>query len=103
MVAVIETGGKQYRAAEKDVLRVEKLEVAEGEEVTLDRVLLVSADGNVRVGAPYVEGAAVTAKVVRHGRGRKIEGFRFKAKKNERKRWGHRQSFTELVVQSISA
>lgn len=103
MYAVVETGGKQYRAAEKDVLRVEKLEVAEGEEITLDRVLLVSADGNVRVGAPYVEGAAVTAKVVRHGRGRKIEGFRFKSKKNERKRWGHRQSFTELVVQSISA
>ena len=103
MYAVIETGGKQYRAAEKDVLRVEKLEANVGEEVTLDKILMVSTDGGVRVGAPYVDGATVTARVVRQGKGRKIEGFRFKAKKNERKRFGHRQFFTELVVQSISA
>ena len=103
MYAVIETGGKQYRASEKDVLRVEKLEANVGDEVTIDKVLLVSNDGNVRVGAPYVDGATVTAKVVRQGKGKKIEGFTFKAKKNERRRFGHRQYFTELVVQSISA
>lgn len=103
MYAVIETGGKQYRAAENDVLRVEKLEAEVGDEVTLDRVLLVSQEGAVRVGAPYVEGVTVTARVVRQGKGRKIEGFTYKAKKNQRKRFGHRQLFTELVIQTISA
>jgi large subunit ribosomal protein L21 len=103
MYAIIETGGKQYRATENDVLRVEKLEAGVGEEVTLDRVLMVSTDSGVRVGAPYVEGARVTARVVRQGKGRKIEGFTFKAKKNERRRFGHRQFFTELRIQTISA
>ncbi len=103
MYAIIKTGGKQYRAAAQDVLRVEKLEAEVGSEVTLDSVLLVSNEGNVRVGAPFVEGASVTAKVVRHGKGKKIEGFTYKAKKNQRRRFGHRQLFTELVIQSISA
>lgn len=103
MFAIIETGGKQYRAAENDVLRVEKLEANVGDEVTLDRVLMVSGDTGVRVGAPYVDGVTVTAKVVRQGKGRKIEGFTFKAKKNQRKRFGHRQQFTELVIRTISA
>jgi len=103
MYAVVETGGKQYRAAENDTLRVEKLEAEVGDEVTLDRVLMVSTDGGVRVGAPYLDGASVRAKVVRQGKGRKIEGLTFKAKKNERKRYGHRQPFTELVVTTISA
>jgi large subunit ribosomal protein L21 len=103
MFAIIETGGKQYRAAENDVLRVEKLDANVGDEVTLDRVLMVSGDTGVRVGAPYVDGVTVTAKVVRQGKGRKIEGFTFKAKKNQRKRFGHRQLFTELVIRSISA
>src|ERR1041385_8958922 len=103
MYAVIETGGKQYRAAEKDVLRVEKLDASVGDEVTLDRVLLLSGEDGVRVGAPYVEGATVTARVVRQAKGRKIVGFKFKAKKNERKKFGHRQYFTELIVQAISA
>ena len=103
MYAVIETGGKQYRASEKDILRVEKLEAEVGDEVTIDKVLLVSNDGNVRVGAPYVDGATVTAKVLRQGKGKKIEGFTFKAKKNERRRYGHRQFFTELAIQTISA
>lgn len=103
MFAIIKTGGKQYRAAEKDVLRVEKLEANVGDEVTLDQVLMVSTDTGVIVGAPFVSGASVTAKVTRQGKGRKIEGFTFKAKKNERKRFGHRQFFTELVIQSITA
>ena len=103
MYAIIETGGKQYRAAEKDVLRVEKLDANVGDEVTLDHVLMVSTEGGVRVGAPYVSGAAVRARVVRQGKGRKIEGFTYKAKKNQRRRFGHRQFFTELIVESISA
>jgi large subunit ribosomal protein L21 len=102
MYAIIETGGKQYRAAEQDVLRVEKLDGNVGDEITIGQVLMVSSDAGVRVGAPYVDGAAVTAKVVRQGKGRKIEGFTFKAKKNERRRFGHRQFFTELVIQSIT-
>jgi len=103
MYAVIETGGKQYRAAEKDTVRVEKLDAEVGEEVTLGQVLMVSTDSGVRVGAPYLEGVTVTAKVVRQGKARKIEGFTFKAKKNERRRFGHRQPFTELVIQTITA
>jgi len=102
MYAVIESGGKQYRAAEASVLRVEKLEAEVGDQVTLDRVLLVSSEAGVKVGAPYVAGASVTAKVTRQGKGRKIQGFTFKAKKNERRRFGHRQPFTELKVETIS-
>src|SRR5437660_9617011 len=101
MYAVIETGGKQYRASEQTRLRVEKLEVEVGSEVRLDRVLLVSGDAGVKVGRPYVDGAVVTAKVVRQGKGPKIHGFTFKAKKNQRRRFGHRQLFTELIIQKI--
>jgi large subunit ribosomal protein L21 len=103
MYAIIETGGKQYRAAEKDVLRVEKLDAGVGDQVTIEHVLLVSREGGVQVGAPYVSGASVTARVVRQGKGPKIEGFTFKAKKNQRRRIGHRQLFTELIIESISA
>jgi large subunit ribosomal protein L21 len=103
MYAIIETGGKQYRAAENDTLRVEKLDGEVGDEITLERVLMVSTDAGVRIGAPYVDGVTVTARVVRQAKGRKIEGFHYKAKKNERKRFGHRQYFTELVIRSISA
>lgn len=103
MYAVIETGGKQYRVAENDVLRVEKMEGEKGAEVTLDRVLLVSGgDAGVTLGAPTVAGATVTATVVRQGKGKKIEGFTYKAKKNERRRFGHRQFFTELRVSKIN-
>ena len=101
MIVVLETGGKQYRASENTLLRVEKLDVEVGTEITLDRVLLVDAEGAITIGAPYVEGASVTAKVVRQGRGKKIDGFTFKAKKNIRRRFGHRQSFTEILVQSV--
>ena len=80
--AVVETGGKQYRVAEGDTLFVEKLSVEEGQEVVLDRVLLVSKDGETKVGAPYVQGAKVVAKAVKQGKGRKIIVFKYKAKKN---------------------
>jgi large subunit ribosomal protein L21 len=101
MFAVIETGGKQYRASEQTTLRVEKLEVAVGDEVRLDRVLLLSDDGGVKVGRPYLDGAVVTARVVRQGKGRKINGFTYKPKKHSHRRYGHRQLFTELVIQKI--
>jgi large subunit ribosomal protein L21 len=103
MYAIVETGGKQYRATEAELLRVEKLPAEVGEAVTLPHVLLLSSEDGVRVGAPYVPGASVTARVVRHGKGRKIEGFTYKPKKNQRRRFGHRQQFTELRVEAISA
>ena len=102
MYAVIQTGGKQYRVEEKAVLRVEKLEAEVGDTVQLSPVLMLGGD-TVRVGTPYIDGVTVTARVLRQGRGRKIHGFTYRAKKNVRRRYGHRQSFTEIVVESIAA
>jgi large subunit ribosomal protein L21 len=102
MYAVIQTGGKQYRVEEKSVVRVEKLDVEVGDSVQLDQVLMLGGE-TVQVGRPFINGASVTARVVRQGLGRKIHGFTYKAKKNVRRRYGHRQRFTELVVESITA
>ena len=101
MYAVIKTGGKQYRVEEKSVVRVEKLEAAVGDSVTFGEVLMLGGD-TVSIGRPLVDGAAVTAHVVRHGLGKKINGFTYKAKKNVRRRYGHRQPFTEVVVDAIA-
>ena len=103
MYAVVHTGGKQVRVAPKDVVDVEKLEIAVGEQVTLDRVLMIRTDDATRVGTPFVEGAKVVCRVLAQGRGEKIRGFTFKAKKNIRRRFGHRQSFTKLLVEEIQA
>src|SRR5207248_7075078 len=103
MYAIVRSGGKQYRVAENQVLRVEKLEAGVGAEVRLEEVLMLGTDDGPTFGAPTVAGAVVVAKVVTHGKGRKIHGFTYKAKKNERRRFGHRQQFTELVVQSIES
>lgn len=103
MYAVVETGGKQYRVSEGDTIFVEKLNVAEGDEVTLDRVLLLNKDGKTQVGTPYVEGAKVMAKAVKQGKGKKIVVFKYKTKKNYRKKTGHRQPYTKLVIESITA
>jgi ribosomal protein L21 len=100
MHAIIETGGKQYRVQEKEVLMVEKLEAEEGTTITLDRVLAILNDGSVRTGSP-VEGATVTAKVLAHGKGKKISVFKYKSKSNYRRRQGHRQPFTRLMIESI--
>jgi len=100
MHAIIETGGKQYRVQEKEVLMVEKLEAEEGTTITLDRVLAILNDGAVRTGSP-VEGATVTAKVLAHGKGKKISVFKYKSKSNYRRRQGHRQPFTRLMIESI--
>ena len=100
MFAVIETGGKQYKVNEGDVIYVEKLNVAEGETVTFDKVLAVSTD-TLSVGTPYVEGATVTASVIANGRGKKIYVFKYKAKKNEKKKIGHRQAYTKVQITKI--
>lgn len=101
MYAIIQTGGKQYRVSEGDVLSVEKLPVAEGEEVVFDQVLTVVSDSDIKIGKPVVEGAKVTAKVVEHGKGEKILVFKYKAKSNYRKRQGHRQPYTKVEISKI--
>ncbi|WP_337437714.1 50S ribosomal protein L21 [Acidaminococcus fermentans] len=103
MYAIIRTGGKQYRVSEGDVLNVEKLNVEEGQEVVFDEVLTVVNDGDVKVGAPTVAGAKVTAKVVKQGKADKIFVFKYRAKSNYRKRQGHRQPFTQVEITSIEA
>lgn len=103
MYAIIKTGGKQYRVAEGDVITVEKLTANEGDVVTFDEVLTVVKDGEVVVGKPVVAGAKVTAKVEAQGKGRKILVFKYKAKSNYRRRQGHRQPFTKVVIEKIEA
>lgn len=102
MYAIIRAGGKQYKVAENDVIEVNRLSAAEGEEVVLDEVLLVGDDNGVKIGAPYVEGASVIGKVTRHYKGRKIRGFTYKPKKNVSRRFGHRQLLTAVSIQKIS-
>ncbi len=102
MYAIIETGGKQYRVEEGDTLYVEKLAAEPDEEVVVDRVLAVGGEnGEFKVGQPVVPGAKVRLKVLRHGRGRKIIVFKYKAKKNYRRKKGHRQAFTAVQVEKI--
>jgi len=103
MYAVIQTGGKQYRVAQGDTLRVEKLVADEGATVELDKVLMVADGENVTVGKPFVDGGKVTATVKAHGRGKKVKIMKFKRRKHHMKRQGHRQWFTELEVTGISA
>ena len=103
MYAIIKTGGKQYKVAEGDVSIVEKLSAAEGDAVVFDEVLTVVNDGDVKVGKPVVEGAKVTGKVEAQGKDKKILVFKYKAKSNYRKRQGHRQPFTKVVIEKIEA
>jgi len=99
--AVIETGGKQYKVAPGDIVFIEKLECAEGDTVTFDKVLTVSKEGSLEVGAPYVNGASVIANVIKNGKGKKIYVFKYKAKKNEKRKLGHRQPYTKVQIASI--
>ena len=101
MFAVIKTGGKQYKVAEGDVLRVEKLET-DGKEVVFDNVLLV-ANGEVKVGKPVVSGANVSAKVIEEGKGDKKMVFRYKSKTRQHKKKGHRQPYTKIQITKITA
>lgn len=103
MYAIIKTGGKQYRVQEGDSIFVEKLAADVDSEVVFDQVLAVVNDGDVKVGAPVVEGAKVTAKVLEQGKQKKIRIFKYKAKSNYRKRQGHRQPFTKVEISKIEA
>lgn len=102
MYAVIKTGGKQYRVAEGDKLRVETLDVEEGETINLDQVLMVGDGENINVGAPMLAGATVSATVLSHGRGKKINVIKFRRRKHYRRQMGHRQNFTELKITAIN-
>ena len=102
MKAVIVTGGKQYTVAEGDVLFIEKLEVEAEATVKFDQVLAVLDGENSKVGTPVVEGACVEAKVVKNGKGKKLTIFRYKAKKNEKKKMGHRQPYTKVEITKIA-
>ena len=101
MYAIIESCGRQYKVSEGDVVFFEKLNAEEGKKVTFDNVVLVSDDGKVQVGNPYVSGVKVEGKVVSHGKAKKIMVFKMKAKKNERKKQGHRQPYTKVEITSI--
>lgn len=97
MYAIVETGGKQYKVSQGDFIYVEKLDVEEGTTVVLDKVLYV--DG--KIGTPYVEGATVEAKVVKHGKEKKIIVYKYKSKKNYHKKQGHRQPYTKLEIVEV--
>jgi large subunit ribosomal protein L21 len=103
MYAVVKTGGKQYRVAAGEKLKVEKLAAEVGSEVVLDQVLMVGEGENVRLGAPLVAGAAVKATVVAHGLGDKVKIFKLRRRKHYQKHQGHRQRYTELQITGISA
>ena len=103
MYAVIVTGGKQYRVSEGDVVFIEKLDAEADSTVQFDQVLVVGKEDSVVVGAPNVQGAVVTGKVLKNGKSKKITVFKFKAKKNYRRRQGHRQPYTKVTIEKIEA
>ena len=101
MYAIIETGGKQYKVQNGDVLYIEKLNVAEEASVTFDKVIALHDDAGLKVGAPYVEGATVTANVLKNGKGKKITVFTYKPKKGCARKMGHRQPYTKVQITEI--
>ncbi len=103
MYAIIETGGKQYKVSQGDVVFIEKLDAEENAEITFDKVLMAGEGDSVKVGAPVVEGATVSAKVLKNGKAKKVVIFKMKRKKNERKRKGHRQPYTKVEITAINA
>lgn len=101
MFAVFESGGKQHRVCEGEVVRLERLGSGVGEQVEFDRVLMVARDDDVAVGTPYVDGASVTGEVIAQGRGRKVHVIKFKRRKNYLRRAGHRQHYTDVRITGI--
>ena len=102
MYAIVQTGGKQYRISEGDVICVEKLNAEAGSVVSLDEVLVIGSEDGIKVGKPYVEGASIKADVVENGKGEKLVIFKYKAKKDYRKKQGHRQPYTKLQIKEIA-
>lgn len=102
MYAIIATGGKQYRVQEGETIRIEKLEVEAGQTIEFDQILAVSGDQGAKIGNPVVAGAAVKATVVEHGKGKKVIVFKYKSKKDSRKKRGHRQPYTAVKIESIT-
>ena len=103
MYAIIVTGGKQYKVQNGDVGFIDKLDVEADAEITFDKVLAVGCEDGLKAGAPYVEGATVTAKVLKNGKGKKITVFTYKPKKNEKRKKGHRQPYTKVEITGINA
>jgi large subunit ribosomal protein L21 len=101
--AVIESGGKQHKVSEGEILRVEKIDAEIGAEIKLDKVMMVKTDDTVKVGTPYVDNASVTAEVVEQGKYKKIIIFKYKRKKNYQRKKGHRQQYTALRIKAIAA
>ena len=103
MYAIIETGGKQYKVEAGQALYIEKLDVEEGSAVTFDKVIALNKDDAITVGSPYVKGASVSAKVLKNGKAKKITVFTYKAKKNEKRKMGHRQPYTKVEITEVNA
>ncbi len=103
MYAIIETGGKQYKVKAGDVVFIEKLDVEADSEVVFDKVIAVAGDDGIKVGAPYVEGASVNAKVLKNGKAKKITVMTYKSKKNEKRKLGHRQPYTKVEIAAVNA
>ena len=103
MYAIIVTGGKQYKVENGDVIYIEKLDVEADSEITFDKVIAVGTDDGIKVGAPYVDGASVSAKVVKNGKGKKIVVATYKPNKNEKRKMGHRQPYTKVEISAINA
>ncbi len=101
MYAVIESGGKQHRVTEGEILQLEKLDAAAGDKVKFDKILMVGEGESVKVGTPYVEGGQVEAEVLKQGRGSKVNVIKFNRRKNYRRKQGHRQPFTEVKITGI--
>ena len=102
MYAIVETGGKQYRVSEGDLITVERLDAEVGSKVELDRVLLLGEGDDLKIGTPYIDGAAVIAEVVEIGKAKKVIIFKYKSKKDYRKKQGHRQPYTMLKIESLT-
>jgi len=102
MYAVIKTGGKQHKVAEGEILKVEKLKASEGEPIDITDVLLIEKDGEVTLGSPFIEGAKVTVKILRHGKEDKVTIIKMKRRKDYRKKQGHRQNYSEIQIEQIS-
>ena len=103
MYAIMETGGKQYRVQEGDVVFIEKIEGEADSKVAFDKIVLVADDNGAKVGAPYVDGATVEATLLKNGKGKKITVLTYKPKKSEKRKMGHRQPYTQVRIESIKA